>query len=345
MRPSKVKNEISLAKLFLLNSIFIMALGVVFLPLSATAQTQQGSDPLQIEIDPKNPEPGQNVKVTAKSYSFDVSRAEVSYFINGELRTQDIGRTTYSFTIGDLGEKSNIQVVAEQQDGTISKAEKNIMPINIDMVWEAETYTPPFYKGKPLQAPRADVRVSVFPDFVRTNKTKIARENLYYKWQLNGNLLQNSTGRGNSSITLRDVSNIKNRDLTFRVEVSSADQTMSSFTYLTIPKTEPKIVFYHKHPLRGIRYHKPIQESFEMESQETTILGTPYFFSSEEKSSPKLEYQWGVDGEEQPGSEGAPYALTLRHVNEEGGKANVSLSVRHSENYLQTAENSFDISF
>jgi hypothetical protein len=59
-----------------------------------------------------------------------------------------------------------------------------------------------------------------------------------------------------------------------------------------VPIFKPKILFYEKDPLLGIKYNRTLDSSFEVASGEKTIVAEPYFFGPSSALSPELDYAW-----------------------------------------------------
>ena len=58
--------------------------------------------------------------------------------------------TTFTFTAGSLGKTQKVTVNGVENDGTSITQSISVMPASIDLIWQAHSYTPPFYKGKAL---------------------------------------------------------------------------------------------------------------------------------------------------------------------------------------------------
>lgn len=301
-------------------------------------QMQQITNNIEVNVIPKHPSANRQVQVKVNSYTDDLSRAAIFFYVNGELAAKGMGKTKFNFKTGELGSATKIKVVAKTSSGKRIEAQTTVRPTEVNLVWEAETYTPPFYKGKPLQTPGSNITVTAFPNFIRTNGKKIDPASLYYTWEQNSNTL--ASGLGKRSLTFADSSKMSADQI--QVTVESKDKTLEAIRFLTIPSSRPELLFYRKHPLRGVDYRQALLGNYKLELKEITLMTEPYFFSLKKRS--EMNYNWTVNGKSQQGGE-FPYTLTLRKVDKGGGSASVSLTARNMNKILQSARTNLNIEF
>ena len=109
------------------------------------------------------PTPGQNITVTARSYSIDINAAKLTWSVNGKTVQQGVGLTTYSVTAPSLGKDLNISVAAAAPDGAVIANQITISPGSVDMILESDGYMPPFFKGKLPVAYQNTIKVVAVP--------------------------------------------------------------------------------------------------------------------------------------------------------------------------------------
>jgi hypothetical protein len=146
---------------------------------------------------PTIPQPGQGVSVQISSYSSDLNKARITWTLDGRVLSSQTGATSLQFTAPQSGETSRLVItITKEGGGTITKTIV-INPAEVDLIYEADTYTHPFYKGKRLYTSESNVDFIAIPNFVR-NGRKIPSSELVYTWKINGNVRQDVSGYGRS---------------------------------------------------------------------------------------------------------------------------------------------------
>jgi hypothetical protein len=123
----------------------------MFLTPKTQAQIPVGlEERLTLNTIPEKPGANQDVYAEIESYAIDLSRSQVTWLINGVIKKQGFGERTFSFKTGPLGSSMNLRVVAISPQGQSIEEEIVIQTSEVDLIWKADSYTPPFYKGKAL---------------------------------------------------------------------------------------------------------------------------------------------------------------------------------------------------
>lgn len=202
----------------------------------------------------------------------------------------------------------------------------------VDMVWETDSYTPPFYKGKALPPGDADVRIIATPDSSFGNPATAL-----YTWRVNGTVLGSLSGIGKSSLFVAGSPFITDRIVT--VDVESADGTRQGLGVVQIPVVRPIVRVYEDQPLSGVRFENTLAYLHGQTEADIILVAYPYFFSTQNRKQ-NLEYSWLVGGQT-VGEEGAGGAIIAR--SDIAGTSTVSVSVRNFKNILQRASASVKI--
>ena len=106
---------------------------------------------ISISTSPKYISPNQSVRVILNSYSFDLNAATMRWYSGGKLVLSGQGKTELTLTTGDVGEKKTVTVDVSVNGKNFEKSIE-LLPESVDLIWQANTYTPPFYEGKALSA-------------------------------------------------------------------------------------------------------------------------------------------------------------------------------------------------
>ena len=215
-------------------------------------------------------------------------------------------------------------------------ATQKVLPEGVVILWEADVYTPPFYKGKRLATRQSTIRFVAIPE-----ATFGAPQDLHYTWRLGTRVLGNESGINRQTLVLEQ--DIISRAHTVIVEMREAadDLSVLAAASIRVPQFQPQIVLYENNPLLGTLFGNEIESSVALLEEEITVEAYPFFFSSP-KDNGDLVFTWAVnDGssEEHSGSH-----ITLRR-GEESGRATVSLAIQNSQKILQSASTFFSLDF
>lgn len=326
--------------------IFLMSAAII--PCLSLAQTLQGlggqSNAIIITTTPPRPGPNQIINVAIDSYAIDLDSADISWFLNNNLQIEKTGQKTFTFKTGAPGSVSNLLIVVKTQNSEIIQQVLNIRPAAVDIIWEAQSYSPPFYKGKALYPPQGTVKVVAVPNFVTQNGAVVDPNTLVYTWQLNGNPIASASGYGKSFIMFTGSIPIKKATIT--VEAATTDQSYIADSSITIAPTLPKILFYEDNPLLGTMFNKALSSSARLQNQEITVVAIPYSMGAALRDGDGLSYAWSMNN--QPVTVGGgESSLAFREQNGAAGTAVISLQVSNSntDKILQFAEGALTLLF
>lgn len=194
-----------------------------------------GFQDIVITLEPELPAPGEEVIASVESYAYDLTRSEIVWYLDGVA--QGIGQTL-PFTTPAQGESSELTVVVGTQ--TISRT---ITPAQVDLLLEADTYIPTFYRGRAL--PSSGSRIHA----VALAYTTYAENELVYKWRVNERTLTEKSGIGKRSITL-DAPDFLGSYLLV-VEVQDRSGVVLARNGVRIESIRPEIMTYGISPLIG----------------------------------------------------------------------------------------------
>ncbi len=296
---------------------------------------------ITIKTKPSYPNANQFVTVSVGSHITDLGDAEILWFLNGLLQKKGVGETSFTFETGDLGETSNI--IAQITSPHFSPIEKtiNIRPAEVDLFWEADSYTPPFYKGKALRSYGSGLKVVAVPSFIDDNGGLIDHKKLSYRWELEGFVLGSRSGKGKNTIYLSGEE-VLMQDLLV-LEVYSIDNRIKAKRGITLADYDPKIIFYEEDPLLGTNYDHAITGDFNLSRDEIVVRAIPYFFSTFDVLGGGLEYNWSLNNERL--NDFKDSVITLRQGGDEGGVASLYLQIENIYKILQSTSDGFNINF
>jgi len=324
--------------------IFSITLLFSSISLFAHAQIPGFGEVILFDVSPENPRPGQVVTVDIESFSVDLDRAgSITWVLNGTVLKRGVGIKKIQFEAGKLGSKSTIDVVVRgTRIGTVTES-ITITPTEVDLIWEADTYTPPFYKGKALPSSDAEITIVAIPQFITSSGNKIKSSDLIFTWKMDGKVLGSQSGRGKDSVKIKG-SKIFSSTLV-QVDVSSLNNTLQGYGFEVIASVQPKIVFYENDIIFGMKYENALNGRFSLLNEEINITAHPYFFSGDKRVISDFDYSWRVNDSKVSASSGDESSIVLRQVGEEEGEASVSLDIQNLNRILQSARASLSVIF
>ncbi len=294
---------------------------------------------LDVKINPSNPGPNVPVQITIESYLADLYKANISWSLNGTVLSRGIGRTSFSFQNGPSGQTTYVSLSFTTNTGVAVNKDFYFTPVGVTIMWEADTYTPPFYRGKALMVPEARIRIVAVPDIADAGNP-LGAGNLVYGWKKDGYPVAASSGFKKNTYSFTGPKPLTNTKIT--LAVSAIDDSAQSEMQIYLPQVHPFILFYEKDPLIGVQYDKPFNAETTLNKKEVTISAEPYFFSNERGDAPGLRYTWSVNG---GGVRNYGRTITLRNDTEKEGKSLLSLSMRGITKTFQSATKDLQINF
>lgn len=314
-------------------TFFVSVFALLFAAIPAAAQSLPGfGGNITLTVTPEFPRAHEEVTVSARGFSVDLDRAEISWLLNGKLEKKAVGGTTFSFRTGALGTTSSLTVVVKGSQGSFNET-ISIRPAEVDVLWEAFTYTPPFYKGKSMLSSSGTITATAMPSLVAASGKTLDSAALVYSWEQDGKNLISQSGFGKQSVTIAGPPLFQ--ESLVSVEVSSLDKSIRARETIVLAPVEPKVVFYEKHPLKGVLYARALENTFSLLKEEFILRAEPFFFSKNALKDSVSGFSWLVNNADVlPQKENE---LTLRHEGEESGSSRVELTVKNEKKFLQAA--------
>lgn len=294
---------------------------------------------LDIEISPQNPGPGESVQINIQSYLTDLNRANMTWTLNGKVLQKGIGKTSFSFQNGPSGQTTRLSISILTIEGDAVTKQLSWSPVGVTVLWEADTYTPPFYKGKALMTPQSRVRAIAIPD-TNTGKSALSSGNLVYTWKKDGSVVSEASGYGKNSLLF--IGPKPYGETNIRVQASSLSGSVNSEIRIDIPLSNPFVLLYENDPLLGVLYKKTLNPNITLSKKEFSISAEPYFFSYEAVENPSSAYMWSLNGQE---IHNPSRLITLRNENGVAGTSRIALAARGVKQTFQNAGQSIMINF
>lgn len=313
---------------------------VLLIPLTVHAQfSLTGLErPLDVSMVPQYPAAGEEVRLSVSSYGIDLDRSTIIWFSNGREIARNTTETTV--TAGNLGSTADITVVAEQPDGLIGSGSARIRPTEVDLIWNSDSYAPPYFEGRRLAGSGARIHAEALARFVGPGGTSVASENIVYTWYRSGTRI--AGGRGMASIELAGPALFTTIELS--VVAQSVDGAYIGRAAVRISGVDPSIELYENHPLFGVLYHRALTGTVITGEKEQSITAVPYFAHVSTPEDPSLIYEWAVaDYDIQPDPE-EPQTITVTS-NGYMGPLRIGLDLTSTSDLFMKARGAWELTF
>ncbi len=316
---------------------FFVFFGFFIASTTSFAQTESFS----FDVTPQNPEPYSTVRVSISSFSVDLDRASLTWTLDENLILSGIGKTQTTFQTKGLGEISVLKVEALFSNGLKLNKVLAIQPAYLDILWEAsDSYTPPFYKGKALPTPETIIKVVAVPEIKSYGGSKYNPSSLVYTWKKGIETQQSSSGFNKQYFSFKH--SVFDKDQRIGVEVASQDGFSRAEGSTLITFTKPIVAIYKEDSRKGLDLSRELSREGNSVSGKTSLAAVPYFFSVDKSDDSDLRYVWKIN-DRQTTPPGKKSKLTIEKGGEEGGSANIKLSIESITKLFQEGSRSFNI--
>lgn len=310
--------------------LLTIAVGHAITPHLMHAQLNANPTSADLIVTPSTrfPRPNQNVTLSAESYAIDLNRSAIVWSVNGKQVAQGVGLTSYTVQAGGLGVTQTVTVLASEGGRRISQT-IFITPGEVELIWQAETYTHPLYKGKAPYTAQADLIVHALP-----NMKGYGAANMIFEWRKNGNVV----ARGNGLDTLRLAGDELLQSFTLAVEAQSFDKKVQALASHSFSPTLPEILLYRKNPLQGVLFNQALSNASTFNEDEFTLSAFPHGFSTPNRFVSVVPITWTTNGVR---NESTAPDLTFRKTG--NGSASISVFGMTPSKVLQFARNQVTI--
>ncbi len=313
------------------------------LPFFANAQNINIPNALENEIsvaiNPNYPKPNQKFTVSLSLYTADLSSAYIIWSKDGKAVAKGFGLTSYPFQAGSDSKLINIEANITLTNGTSFTKKIGISPAGVDLIWEADSYVPPFYQGKTLYPPQGRLKVVAIPNF-SFGSSKLKDGDLIFNWSNDSVDFQDQSGLGKNTLLLNGSVTGQNENI--NVVVTDPTTNTTADAHVTIPTHEPELLFYKIDPYYGIILDRTLTNPYPLTEPELQVLGAPYFLTRD--SGNRVTYNWTLNGNSIPNLTYSRTAV-FRKPEDSKGESLLSLTIDNSLRILQEAENKLVIQF
>jgi hypothetical protein len=209
----------------------------------------------------------------------------------------------------------------------------------VDLIWEADSIVPAGYPGKPLATPQTKVKVIALPWIEGAGGNPTPAEQLWFWWYKDGAALKELSGLGKNTFSY-----IANSSGANQIAVIVRDRAYQELAKaaISVPVSQPKVLFYKKDPVLGALNHLALVGDFRLTSSETAFLAEPFFFNTGQR----LQYAWKLADQKGVPDTDNPRGITISLPPGSGEGSNVlDLTVSNADNPLQVAKQKINLIF
>ena len=212
----------------------------------------------------------------------------------------------------------------------------------LDLLYDADSYTPPFYRGRPQASPGSTMHFQAVAHFTGAGGAAVPDSAIIYTWKRDGEVLGSISGKGRSSAAIASPSLFGSNVI--EVDAQSADASAYGSAEMTVSSVDPSVTLYQDHPLFGIEFYKALDGSTLISDQEMTFVGVPYFAAAASPNQGSLNWAWSVNGGIVPATTTNANELTI-NAGASGGQASIGVSLTSSQNPLLDAQGNWQVIF
>lgn len=313
---------------FLVGVIGLFLMSPVFAQFT---DTSLGSD-ISINVTPSNPDPLQNVTLEVKSYSVDLDQTMIVWRYNGKIVSSGTGKTRIDVVAPDANNAGLITVTVSGTGFASSTTAIDIRTAKVDLLWEAaDSYTPPFYKGKALLSPNGLIRVTAI-------QSHSSPKNLSFEWTRNDSVVSAASGYNKNSIVFRNETLKQREDISVVVQSGFFGGTNN----ISLVPTKPQLVMYQKQD--GFTdYNNGYLSELRTGEPGIVLRFEPYFFSTPQDMSTNLEFDIKNNDNQLYGNQ-KPNEVSLSRP-DNGGRSDIEVSINTAVYSLQNILKRFSIIF
>ncbi len=288
-------------------------------------------------VTPKTPNPGDDVKIEAEMYGTEIKNTSFEWKIDGKIFKKEVGLNKINFT---LNNKTKIDLKITTRGGLEINKVFEFDPKKIILIWEAKTYTPPFYKGKSLYSNESSLVLNAIN---LDQKNPLTNTYNNYVWSVDDKIEGNYSGVGYSSFVYQG--NILRKEPLFKVNISSINsfqdksenKEYTNETSIRIQSFKTDIISYEKSPILGVLFNKTIEDVYHLNKSESTVVSYPMYYSL--LSTLSGIYSWYIN-DNKINTNTNQLSFKKKNNNEE---SRLTVKIENEESLLQTQKKTYII--
>lgn len=285
---------------------------------------------------PSHPRLNDSVEIEAEMYGTPIKNATFIWSMNNKEVLRGAGAHKLNFV---LEEKSKVSVQIITGEANIVTNTWNFNPKDTTIIWEAKTYTPPFYKGKSLYSPESTLVLNAID---LTAKNPLTNTYNNYVWKIEGEVKGDLSGVAKNTYVYKG--DLLMQEPLFQVMTSPIstynkqnNDVVDALASLRVQTLKTEIFTYESDPLLGVLFNKQIGSDYTLKDDEGGLVSYPLYFSV--SSSLAAMYKWYANEGLVSQNSNSLYFKKTRS-NEQ---SRLSVNIENPFSLLQTADISYII--
>lgn len=299
-----------------------------------------GTFGITLSFEPTSPQAYESVVVRADSLFTNISAADVSWYVNDSLLTSGRGITSVRVPVGGPDSKTTVLVHAVNALGGTISGETVITPSDAEILWEADSLVPPFYKGRALPGAGTLIRAEAHVRLARDSGTLLAPEDIMYTWRRNGAVVSSVSGKGKNKAVF-PAPLLFGAD-TISVTAESTDRELRAEARTSVPSSDTLLFIYEDHPLFGTLYNRALTRSAAIPETEVKLAAFPLFADARSAGDKRLDYSWTVNGTPIAEDPNEPDKIIVSSSGD-AVRATLQLVLAHTTNWFEAANGTWNI--
>jgi len=309
----------------------------------ASAQNDSLAESLSAVVTPENPLPNTLITINLQSSLVNLATASIVWSVDGKVVQSGKDSRTLQLRLGKEGSVTKVSALVKTDTfGTLSKI-LTFAPTTIELLYETNSYTPPFYKGKALATSQSLITLYALPKFTLSNGTKLLSKNLIFTWKKNGSVEATASGLGKDSYAFINGM-LPEDNPQIEVTVVSPENNLRGYASFIADTSTPKIIFYENSPVYGTLLSSALTASFPLTKQEVTLVAYPYFFSGKNRNNSLLIYEWTINNSPVSPSPSSKSSIVLRAPGGKG-ESTLGLTLQNKNKLLETNSATLSITY
>lgn len=290
---------------------------------------------VQLRVTPQYYEPNTEVTINLNDYSINTNGATIQWFVDGREMTDARNQRSLTTLVGELGETSNVRTLITLPNGSRVPAATTLQPIRVDLLVEADTLTPAFYRGRSLPSSGSLVRVTAIP----FTGTATPPEQFSYTWEVGRDVISGGSQIGQNTVTFSPKFSMS---VPVQVTVFDSNGVRLTSRSVTVPIRKPELHFYEVNPLRGLQTNALSQNQV-FQGNEMQIRAEPYYINRIQDMN-DFHIEWKLNGRTVTNDADDPQQITLRRQGT-SGNAQLNFHIRNLNDLLQGVEDDISLRF
>ena len=274
---------------------------------------------LYIELNPKYPSPSDTVSAKIQ----DANVKYITWMLDGKKIASGANEVKFN-----IDKKRKLTAVLSFENKKTQKIEKIIEPIDLELIFEPETYVLRSLQISPLASFGSKIKV-----WAILNSDKYKADKLIFNWFKNGEYLKKNSGPG-KNYTEIELGIFDDKAL-ISLELFDPNQNkVISKRNLVVLIKKPELLFYSK-TLLSWNLSNAVGKEFFV-NQSAQLLAVPFSAIAEHIFDPMLTWEWYI-GAQKIKEATSPFIEIERQSAQD---AKLQASFRNKEKLLQSAEKS-----